>query len=95
MYRISKLIFMGALLVVGHSSCARAESKPICDGKTQPPGRFVLFAMFLTAPPRENDPDWELKSVSTSEFESCSSCISAAQSVANSLRNVPTITSYA
>jgi len=50
-----------------------------------------LFLMFLNAPARQNDPDWTLQNTVSMEFDTCVACTIAANQIADSIYNTPTI----
>lgn len=67
---------------------APATALEVCTGATGP---HVMFLMFLNSPPRVPSPDWVLQATNSMDFETCEACAAAAQSIANSVINTPTI----
>jgi hypothetical protein len=54
--------------------------------------KYILFLMFLVAPPGKQNPDWALQSTNAMEFNSLAACKDAAQDVLNSVSKTKTIT---
>ena len=56
---------------------------------------YVLFLMFLVAPPGATNPDWKLQSTSSMQFATYELCESAAKEIVKSIKRTPTITMVA
>jgi hypothetical protein len=56
---------------------------------------FILFVMFLIAPPGKTDPDWTLQNTTTMEFANRQLCESAAKEILESIKKTATITMVA
>ena len=56
---------------------------------------YILFVMFLVAPPGQKDPDWALQSTNSMEFADFATCESAAKEILKSMKKTSTITMVA
>jgi hypothetical protein len=88
---IRRVLIAAALATVYPTfSFAQSTPNPACSD-ADPDQKHMLFMMLLVAPTGTKNPDWVLQSTVSQEFDNCNSCYSAAQSVAKSIVNTPTI----